>query len=131
MKLILLTAATLVASTRPTMGFVVISTTATSAASFTKTALSMTSTHRITNDFVPQQQQPEQLSHKMSTSIPFVQCPPALHNSDLAGNVGFDPLNFSKSKEQLWEYREAEIKHARLAMLVSTVPFFSSRESDE
>jgi hypothetical protein len=114
MKLTLLTAATLVAAPT-TMGFVVTSTTA---ASFTKTALSTTST-RITDDFVPQRQ-PEQRRRKMSTSIPFVECPPALHNSDLAGNVGFDPLNFSKDKELLWEYREAEIKHARLAMLVST-----------
>ena len=115
MKLILLTAATLVATPTITMGFV--ATTSTSAASSTKTALSMTSTH-ITNDLFPLPQ-PEQRRRKMSTSIPFLECPAALHNSDLAGNVGFDPMHFSKTKKQLWEYREAEIKHARLAMLVS------------
>ena len=54
-----------------------------------------------------------------SESIPFVKCPEVLLNCDLAGNVGFDPLGLSKNKEQLLEYREAEIKHARLAMLVS------------
>jgi hypothetical protein len=113
MKLTLLTAATLVAAPT-TMGFVA---TSTSAGLSTKTVLSMTSTGA-TDDFVPGQQ-PAQRRRKMSISIPFVQCPPALHNSDLAGNVGFDPLNFAKNKEQLWEYREAEIKHARLAMLVS------------
>jgi hypothetical protein len=116
MKLSLLTAATLVA-VPTTMGFVA---TSTIAASFTETAHSMTSTG-VTDDFVPQRE-PEQRRRKMSISIPFVECPPALHNSDLAGNVGFDPLNFSKNKELLWEYREAEIKHARLAMLVRT-PF--------
>jgi hypothetical protein len=54
----------------------------------------------------------------MSESIPFLKCPGALVDCDLAGNVGFDPLGFAKNKEQLMEYREAEIKHARLAMLV-------------
>jgi len=117
MKLTLLTAATLVATPTTTMGFA--ATASTSAASFTKTALSMTSAH-ISNDLLPIQQ-PEQRRRKMSTSIPFLECPAALHNSDLAGNVGFDPMNFSKNKEQLWEYREAEIKHARLAMLAAIV----------
>jgi len=54
----------------------------------------------------------------MSQALPFLKCPPVLAESDLAGNVGFDPLGFSKNKEDLWHYREAEIKHARLAMLV-------------
>ena len=64
---------------------------------------------------------PTQKGKKLSESIPFVECPPVLRDSDLAGNVGFDPLGLAKNKEQLWEYREAEIKHARLAMLVSVV----------
>ena len=98
------------------MGFVA---TSTSASLSAKTALSMTTTG-ITDDFDPLQ--PPQRRSKKSISIPFIDCPPALHNSDLAGNVGFDPLNFSKNKELLWEYREAEIKHARLAMLVS-IPY--------
>ena len=62
---------------------------------------------------------PTQRGKKMSESIPFLECPKVLKESDLAGNFGFDPLGFAKNKEQLWEYREAEIKHARLAMLVS------------
>ena len=60
---------------------------------------------------------PTQKGKKMSESIPFLGCSKVLQESDLAGNVGFDPLGLSKNKEQLWEYREAEIKHSRLAML--------------
>ena len=52
-----------------------------------------------------------------SRSIPFLTCNPLL-DGELAGDVGFDPLNFAKNKEALWEFREAEVKHARLAMLV-------------
>ncbi len=33
--------------------------------------------------------------------------------------MGFDPLGLAKNKELLWEYREAEVKHARLAMLAA------------
>jgi len=62
---------------------------------------------------------PTQYGKKMSESIPFLNCPPVLMNSDLAGNVGFDPLGLAKNKDQLWEYREAEVKHARLAMLAA------------
>lgn len=54
----------------------------------------------------------------MSTAIPFLKCPEVLVESNLAGNVGFDPLGFVKSHDDLMTYREAEIKHARLAMLV-------------
>ena len=60
---------------------------------------------------------PTQKGKKMSESIPFLGCSKVLQESDLAGNVGFDPLGLAKNKEQLWEYREAEIKHSRLAML--------------
>lgn len=34
------------------------------------------------------------------------------------GDFGFDPLGFVKTEDDLLWYREAEIKHARLAMLV-------------
>jgi Chlorophyll A-B binding protein len=54
-----------------------------------------------------------------SRSIPFLTCNPVL-DGELAGDFGFDPLNFAKNKEALWEFREAEVKHARLAMLVRT-----------
>jgi hypothetical protein len=57
----------------------------------------------------------------MSESIPFLKCPPALADCELAGNVGFDPLNLARNQEQMFEYREAEIKHARLAMLVGVL----------
>jgi Chlorophyll A-B binding protein len=33
--------------------------------------------------------------------------------------LGFDPLGIVKSKEQLFILREAEIKHARIAMLAA------------
>lgn len=42
---------------------------------------------------------------------------PALLDGTFAGDVGFDPLHLSRSKEGLYWMREAEIKHARLAML--------------
>ena len=55
---------------------------------------------------------------QMSQSLPFVKCPPTLDGS-MAGDVGFDPIGFSKSLSNLENYREAEIKHARLAMLAA------------
>jgi Chlorophyll A-B binding protein len=56
----------------------------------------------------------------MSAALPFMPRPLALDGS-LVGDVGFDPLGFAKSKEDLMNYREAEIKHGRLAMLVSSL----------
>jgi hypothetical protein len=53
-----------------------------------------------------------------SQSMPFMARPVALDGS-LAGDVGFDPLGFAKTKEDLLNYREAETKHARLAMLAA------------
>mmetsp|Transcript_28476 Transcript_28476/g.46230 ORF Transcript_28476/g.46230 Transcript_28476/m.46230 type:complete len:231 (+) Transcript_28476:73-765(+) len=56
---------------------------------------------------------------KYSAAIPFLKRPPNLQQQ-YAGDVGFDPLNFSSSSpEQLTYYREAEMKHARLAMLAA------------
>merc|ERR1719414_219030 len=54
----------------------------------------------------------------MSQSMPFMERPTYLDGS-LAGDVGFDPLGFAKSPEDLMNFREAEIKHARLAMLAA------------
>ena len=54
---------------------------------------------------------------KMSKSIPFLRCPDYLDGS-LAGDVGFDPLGLGRNEQGVLEMREAEIKHARLAMLV-------------
>jgi Chlorophyll A-B binding protein len=61
---------------------------------------------------------PKQTLPKMSEALPFLLRPAALDGS-MVGDVGFDPFGFAKSKEDLMNYREAEIKHARLAMLVS------------
>jgi hypothetical protein len=60
----------------------------------------------------------------VSPALPFLECPATLVNSDLAGNVGFDPIGFSKSTEELLAYREAEVKHGRLAMLVRNAKVF-------
>ena len=49
---------------------------------------------------------------KMSESLPFALRPAALDGS-MVGDVGFDPLGFAKTKGDLLNYREAEIKHAR------------------
>jgi Chlorophyll A-B binding protein len=66
-----------------------------------------------------------------SRAIPFLECPQVLREVDMAGNYGFDPLRLAKTKEALLEYREAEIKHARLAMLVSLTRRVSERDSME
>lgn len=55
---------------------------------------------------------------KMSQSIPFMERPKFLDGT-MAGDVGFDPLKFADNKSNLMFYREAEIKHARLAMLAA------------
>jgi hypothetical protein len=55
---------------------------------------------------------------KMSPSLPF-QVLPAILDGSMAGDVGFDPAGFSKTEKELMNYREAEIKHARLAMLAA------------
>jgi len=55
---------------------------------------------------------------QMSTSLPFMECNPILDGT-MAGDVGFDPLGLAKSTLDLKTYREAEIKHARLAMLAA------------
>jgi hypothetical protein len=54
----------------------------------------------------------------MSMSLPFLTRPAAL-TGVIAGDVGFDPLGFAKTQEDLMNYREAEVKHARLAMLAA------------
>lgn len=54
----------------------------------------------------------------MSQALPFLARPAALDGS-MVGDVGFDPLGFAKSKADLINYREAEVKHARLAMLAA------------
>jgi len=53
-----------------------------------------------------------------SQALPFLVRPAALDGT-MAGDVGFDPLGFAKSESDLMNYREAEVKHARLAMLAA------------
>jgi len=65
-----------------------------------------------------EQETPTNSAPTMSKAIPFVKCPPALDGS-MGGDVGFDPLGLSKTSKDLASYREAEIKHARLAMLAA------------
>ena len=55
---------------------------------------------------------------QMSASLPFVKRPAMLDGS-LPGDRGFDPFNFSSSPLRLQWYRNAELKHARLAMLAA------------
>ncbi len=42
-----------------------------------------------------------------------------LVSTGMVGNKGFDPLGFASSPDLLLQYREAELKHARLAMLAA------------
>jgi hypothetical protein len=54
----------------------------------------------------------------MSQALPFATRPVML-TGELPGDAGFDPLGFAQSQADLMNYREAEIKHARLAMLAA------------
>jgi len=59
------------------------------------------------------------LNAERSKALPFMNRP-ALLDGSLAGDVGFDPLGLSNIDEvgiDLYWLREAEIKHARVAML--------------
>lgn len=51
-----------------------------------------------------------------SAALPFLRRPAILDGS-LAGDRGFDPLNFASDTTSLQWQRKAEMKHARLAML--------------
>lgn len=53
-----------------------------------------------------------------SMAMPFMDRPMFLDGS-MAGDVGFDPIGFAKSSDDLMNFREAEVKHARLAMLAA------------
>lgn len=54
----------------------------------------------------------------MSIALPFLKRPQILTGA-IPGDFGFDPLQFSQSLPDLWEYRNSEVKHGRLAMLGS------------
>lgn len=51
----------------------------------------------------------------MSVAVPFLQRPPKLDGTQ-AGDFGFDPLGFTEDYD-LFTMQEAELRHARLAML--------------
>eukprot|EP00548_Thalassiothrix_antarctica_P000432 CAMPEP_0194131836 /NCGR_PEP_ID=MMETSP0152-20130528/2488_1 /TAXON_ID=1049557 /ORGANISM="Thalassiothrix antarctica, Strain L6-D1" /LENGTH=229 /DNA_ID=CAMNT_0038826719 /DNA_START=43 /DNA_END=732 /DNA_ORIENTATION=+ len=53
-----------------------------------------------------------------SKSMPFMKRPAPLDGT-YAGDVGFDPLGFAQDEKWLFNFREAEMKHARLAMLAA------------
>lgn len=63
-------------------------------------------------------EEPASTLSAQSQSLPFMSRPMALDGS-MAGDVGFDPLGFAKNSDDLMKYREAEVKHARLAMLAA------------
>jgi len=63
-------------------------------------------------------EEPASTLSAQSQALPFMSRPMALDGS-LAGDVGFDPLGFAKNSDDLMKYREAEVKHARLAMLAA------------
>jgi len=58
------------------------------------------------------------LNAEKSKALPFVDRPEILDGT-YAGDAGFDPLGFARNDQALFELREAEIKHARLAMLAA------------
>lgn len=67
---------------------------------------------------------------KFSQSIPFLKRPEHL-TLELAGDVGFDPFNFATNSDLVYEYREAEIKHGRLAMLAAAGWVFAERFDEQ
>jgi hypothetical protein len=66
---------------------------------------------------LPKKTMAKKSSPKMSQAIPFLKRPPML-TGEMAGDFGFDPLGYAKDRDTLFYYREMEVKHARLAMLV-------------
>jgi hypothetical protein len=51
-----------------------------------------------------------------SKAVPFLK-QPALLNGSMVGDVGFDPFDLAENPTLLENYREAEIRHCRIAML--------------
>ena len=55
---------------------------------------------------------------RRSEALPWIDAPPLLDGS-VPGDYGFDPLGMAKNKALLSYFREAEIRHSRLACLAS------------
>jgi hypothetical protein len=51
-----------------------------------------------------------------SKAVPFLK-QPSLLNGSMVGDVGFDPFDLAENPTLLENYREAEIRHCRIAML--------------
>eukprot|EP00472_Partenskyella_glossopodia_P013741 CAMPEP_0197519944 /NCGR_PEP_ID=MMETSP1318-20131121/5233_1 /TAXON_ID=552666 /ORGANISM="Partenskyella glossopodia, Strain RCC365" /LENGTH=335 /DNA_ID=CAMNT_0043071209 /DNA_START=1 /DNA_END=1008 /DNA_ORIENTATION=+ len=62
---------------------------------------------------------PQTKAKRMSVALPWMERPETLDNTDMVGDFGFDPLGLAKDRETLTQYRLAEIKHSRLAMLAA------------
>mmetsp|Transcript_26093 Transcript_26093/g.38629 ORF Transcript_26093/g.38629 Transcript_26093/m.38629 type:complete len:319 (+) Transcript_26093:69-1025(+) len=58
------------------------------------------------------------LRETQSKALPFLKRPQALDGT-MPGDVGFDPLGLAKNAKLLGIFREAEVKHSRLAMLAA------------
>jgi len=56
---------------------------------------------------------------RQALDLGFLQAGSPLEDCVMVGNKGFDPLGFAKDLPGLDTYREAEIKHGRLAMLAA------------
>ena len=56
---------------------------------------------------------------KAALSLGLLKPTSPLVSTAMVGNKGFDPLGFASSPDLLLQYREAELKHARLAMLAA------------
>jgi hypothetical protein len=76
---------------------------------------SVRATVRMEEAMPPPPPPPEPMQSK---AIPFLKAP-ALLDGSMAGDNGFDPLACATSESRLAFYREAEIRHCRLAMLAA------------
>ena len=56
---------------------------------------------------------------RKSEALPWLDAPTEPWYGEMAGDCGFDPLGLAASPALLTYYREAELKHARLAMLAA------------
>jgi len=66
-------------------------------------------------------QKKEESDRPASEAVPFLTRPEALDSLPrvLPGDYGFDPLGLASTPENLLNYRDAEIKHGRIAMLAA------------
>jgi hypothetical protein len=70
------------------------------------------------SDLIKSAEEEQKKSPRRAKWFPELLAPEALDGS-MAGDVGFDPIGFAKDKKTLIRMRDAEVKHARLAMLAA------------